>query len=338
MSEALLLFGKRGQGKTLYAVSKIREYLLAGRVVATNLDLDVVKLVPAWNKTRVFRVPDFPTAADLKACGYGNPDPVQESKNGLLVLDEAAAFLNSRSWNDDKGQRLELITWLAQSRKFGWDLLMIAQHPRMIDAQVRDSLFELFGSCIRIDKMMIPFVSRLGQWLGVKIRFPKAHRVAVRLGADRHSPLAEHVLFTGKDLYAGYDTLQKIDPAVGVPAGAGYFLLSAWERKGRYLSKWVLMRKVIFGVLAFGFAAGVGVAEGYEIWRRSAAPSLPHAVPKPVPAVQYLDVTAKGTYVLGERVFVALSDGRTVRAISVKSLAGGGREFEVEPGKWVKGS
>jgi hypothetical protein len=60
MSEALILTGKRGQGKTLYAIERIRRYMVAGRMVATNINLHVDKLVGPSNKVRPYRLPDHP--------------------------------------------------------------------------------------------------------------------------------------------------------------------------------------------------------------------------------------------------------------------------------------
>lgn len=48
-------------------------------------------------KTRVIRVPDKPSLNDLLAIGVGNTS-YDESRNGLLVLDECGTWFNSRSW------------------------------------------------------------------------------------------------------------------------------------------------------------------------------------------------------------------------------------------------
>lgn len=52
-----------------------------------------------------------------------------------LVLDEVQIFANARRWADK--DRLSLITFLSQHRKFGYDVIMIAQSAKMIDNQFR---------------------------------------------------------------------------------------------------------------------------------------------------------------------------------------------------------
>ena len=57
----------------------------------------------------------------------------------LLVIDEAQLLFNSRNW-----QKLQYTGWLSffsQHRHYGFNVILIAQHDRMIDRQVR-ALFE----------------------------------------------------------------------------------------------------------------------------------------------------------------------------------------------------
>jgi hypothetical protein len=333
MSEALVLTGKRGQGKTLVAVGKIARYMSEGRRIATNLDLYVENLVNASNRVRPYRLPDHPCIHDLEALPLGNPDPKNEKKNGLLVLDEASTFLNSRTWDKDKSGRLAVVGWLAQSRKFGWDLIVIAQHVNMIDAQIRESLFEHYGVCVNLEGMLIPVLSRFS---GGFIRFPKVHRLAVRLGFHPRAPLVEHEFFKGEHLYDGYNTLQVINPSLGVPQGGGYSMLSAYDIKGRYMSWWQRMKKIIIAVASLGFLIGVFFSETRHYLKPSQLPSqVDLRIQKSDPV--YEDVTVFGTYTVNNRTHVLLSDKRDVAAISVQSFSDGRREFEIAPGVWVKG-
>ncbi len=332
MTQGLLLTGKRGQGKTLFAISMARRYIREGRMVATNVDLFVEHLAPPFNKVRPYRLPDWPLARDLNAMPLGNPDPVNEKRNGLLLLDECAAFINSRSWNEDKKGRIELIAWLAQSRKFGWDLCMLAQHSNMIDSQIREALFERFGYAVNLEGMMIPFVSRLTYGTA---KLPKMHRVIVRLGSHPRAPLCDRELFTGSDLYKGYNTLQVLNPEIGVPNGAGFFYLSAYDIKGRYLTWWQRMKKVIFGMLITGFIIGFGSAEIRHLFSPA-----PESINKPAEPEKFFDpsLSAFGSYQANGQTHVLLSDGRDLIAISVKRFSNGQAEYEIQQGVWVKGA
>lgn len=163
-----LISGKLGSGKTLSAVGRIRDALMKGRRVATNLDLRLEKLLSPrsgkpyksdglskWHQpVSCVRLPDKPTVDDLELIGSGN-DSMDESKNGIIVLDELAVWLNSRTFNDKS--RMPVIDWLLHSRKKGWDVYFICQHLEQIDKQVRQALVEYLVVCRRMDRMKIPF-------------------------------------------------------------------------------------------------------------------------------------------------------------------------------------
>lgn len=332
MAEAILMTGKRGEGKSLFAVHKIREYLAQGRIVATNLNIDLSKLTPAWSKAIAYRIPDFPTATDLIVCGLGNPNPTHEEKNGLLVLDEAGAFLNARMWQERKEERQELIAWLLQSRKYGWDLLMIGQSVRLIDAQVRDSLFEFIGRSRRLDKVAIPFITRLASIIGFKLRFPRMHIVTLRYGTTLNAPVAEQKFFRGTDLYSAYDTLQKINPDIGVKNGEGYTWLSHWHIKGRYLSWWAMNRRVLISALFVGIVIGVAIS---TLWHHT----LQFKSPKNVELIttRYAEGLHGIGFFLDGRIYkVALSDGRVVSTTHFRETLNGW-EAQIDSGEWVKG-
>jgi zona occludens toxin len=55
----------------------------------------------------------------------------------LLLIDEAGIIFNSRDWQSAGKQREHWIKFLSQSRKFGYDVIFIAQSDRMIDKQIR---------------------------------------------------------------------------------------------------------------------------------------------------------------------------------------------------------
>lgn len=258
MTDSTLFVGKRGHGKTLSAVRLIASYMREGRTVATNVNIFPEYLCPSWNKVVTYRLPDWPRAADLEALPLGNPDPVNEEKNGLLVLDEVATFLNSRNWQER--DRQDLIAFFAQSRKRGWDLVFLAQHQRMLDAQIRDSLCDLLAVCKRADKISIPFLSPVWKWLtGKPFKFPKYHAVNFYYGFLPNAPRIDRWFYGGAEFHKGYDTLQKISPLVG-QVGLSCNL-DAWRLKGRHMSKFQLYKGV--GIAGFLLGLIVGGVSGY---------------------------------------------------------------------------
>ena len=198
--------GKLGTGKTKFTVWMAQNALVAGRRVASNVDLKTELLV-THKKTSYVRIPDKPTAFDLEAMGHGNPETYDEDRNGLLILDELGTWLNSRSFQD-KG-RASVIDWLIHARKHGWDVYLIVQDQNMIDKQVRDALIEYQCRCMNLSKIRIPIVGRLLSVFHDRLGYlPRMHSVTARTGYGVNALVADRWMFKGDDLHAAYDTRQ----------------------------------------------------------------------------------------------------------------------------------
>jgi hypothetical protein len=199
--------GKLGAGKTLASVGRIREYLLQGRAVATNLDLNVEHLLPKWQKDiNITRLPDKPNIDDLEMLPVPYEGEYNENKTGALVLDECGTWFNTREYRDKSRQ--PLINKLLHIRKAGWDVFFIIQHIEMIDKQVREGLGELIVTCQRMDKLALPLVTPLLKLIGVNARPPKIHIAIVKYGMSQYAPVVDRWVYKGTDLYAAYDTRQ----------------------------------------------------------------------------------------------------------------------------------
>ncbi|MDR5865273.1 zonular occludens toxin domain-containing protein [Halomonas koreensis] len=220
--------GKLGAGKTLVAVGKIRDKLNQGCKVATNLDLNLDKLIGEKpRQTRCFRIPDKPTLDDLEAIGTGT-DSYDESKNGLLVLDECGTWFNSRSWADKSRQAV--INWFLHARKLGWDIIFLIQDLSIMDKQARVALAEHVVYCRRLDRVTLPFVGALYSLVtGDKLPLPKVHLGIVKYGDSPTSMVVERWTYTGKHLYPAYDTKQAFSDSY--PHGT-YSLLPPWYTHG----------------------------------------------------------------------------------------------------------
>jgi len=329
MSEAILLTGKRGEGKTLIATMIAKRYLSQNRPIATNVNFNLDKLVSPLNKTPIVRLPDAPTSKDLKSLPVANAG-YDESKNGLLLLDESSGFLNSHDWRDQDTKDIRF--WLAQSRKDGWDLLFLAQQEKQIDAQIRNSLFELHGIARNMNKVGIPVLSFLFQWFfNVKLRMPAVHVFTQRYGFGLNAAMANTEVIRGGDLYAAYDTKQKIDPAAAEPGNPQLYgsamatMLSSWHLKGRYMGVFELYGKIAFMMLMIGGMIGWGGALVFA----PDSPSQPmqnaalaSQVSEPV---INKDITVIGKYQIKGRDFVLLSDGREKQVLEFKADLNGMR-------------
>jgi len=233
--------GQLGSGKTLVCVGKIRDAIARGVRVATNLDLRLELLAPACKLGQCVRVPDYPTGEDLQRLGVGNPSR-DESRNGLLVLDEAGAWLNSRSWADK--DRHAVIEWMLHARKLGWDVFLIVQDVSLVDKQVRVAFVEHLVRCRRLDRFSVPFIGAFFSMLGGALRLPQVHIANVFYGTGPGSVCVERWIYRGKDLWKSYETRQLFERGRGassllVPEKYDWLRVPAeWHREELYGEKW----------------------------------------------------------------------------------------------------
>lgn len=242
--------GKLGSGKSLVATGKIREYMNDGRRVATNLDL-YTDAIYTQNKVCPIRLPDKPRAEDMQELGFGyeheDPRHNDESRYGLIVLDECGTWLNSREWND-KGRR-KLIDWCLHARKKRWDIIFLIQDIEAIDGQIFRALGEHLVICRRMDKYKVPII---------KVKMPRFHVANVYYGRADKANHVDRWVYRGTDLYGFYDTMQEFNDGHEyygddlVDMRASYTLLSGWHLKGRYLGAPVvqqpLLKRVLLGL------------------------------------------------------------------------------------------
>lgn len=279
--------GKLGSGKGKGAMKLLRDYLRAGKRVATNCDVFMEHMMPGQSKQIVIRVPDKPTSADLYAIGSGNRfinfEPVlkytakgfeytppapqllpgfDESHNGALFLDECASWLNTRDFQ--AGGRKELLEWAIHARKYGWDVYFICQNISQIDKQLRDSLFEYVVRMSRLDRMKVPFVSAAFKLVTAGFSdgsLPRMHIGVVRLGCSPEGVVADRWHFRGDDLNNVYNTTQVFSDSY--PHGI-HSVLSSW-----HLQASVGLRE--------GFVGPVRIPHDYDLLSpRPSPPKPPH--------------------------------------------------------------
>lgn len=220
---AYVVVGELGTGKTLQAVAKIRDALMKGLPVATNIDLRLERLVHERKQVRLTRLPDWPVVEDFKRLGDAPGATKDPKTHGWIVLDEAAVFLNAREWAGEAGAskeekaaaaraRSQLIMWLRHARKHRWHLIILSQDLESLDAQVRRSLAQFVVQCRRLDSFTVPFLSPVTKMLGFgAIKLPQMHLGLVRLGSRMSGPPVDKWwLPDAVSLHGAYDTEQKI--------------------------------------------------------------------------------------------------------------------------------
>lgn len=253
-----IVTGKLGNGKTLVSVGRIRDAIRAGCKVATNLDLDLKAMFHRHAKNiNVMRIPDKPSIDDLNSIGKGyDGKDYDESKFGVLVLDECGTWFNSRNWQDKT--RKDVNDWFLHARKLGWHVYIIIQDISMLDSQARDAIGELLVLCKRLDKVRIPFIGGLFKLItGVNMTMPRIHSARV-LYAD--GLLSDRWVYRGNELFRCYDTRQSF--IQNYPHGT-HCLLTPWHTSGRYAVEMNWSNKMrITKIYWKRFASPVSLATG----------------------------------------------------------------------------
>jgi len=259
--------GKLGGGKSLCAVGRIRDCLARGGSVATNLDINLLPMTSANNKTaRVMRIADKPSIEDFNALGWGNRS-YDEEENWLLVLDECGTWFNSRNWND-KGRK-DVNDWLLHCRKLGWDVILIIQDISILDSQARETLAEHTVFCKRTDRIQVPVIGGLYKAVtGYRLSPPRVHMAKCVYGTSPTDPVSDRWIYRGHDLFQCYDTKQLFldDYEHGL-----HSLLTPWHTHGRYqikkdwryrmrITRIYLKRLQVVGALGVGSFFGLCVA------------------------------------------------------------------------------
>jgi hypothetical protein len=171
--------GTMGSGKSAVAVARAIMHLKKGGVVAANFSLvdgwsDSVASRSILNKFKPERKYEkskslynrFFNVKSVEAIRKINPRELgvdlHKDKGGysegagLLILDECQLVFNTRkSMSGDKN--LEWIEFFTQSRKLGWNVILIAHTIDMIDSQIRP-LAEYESRFRNLQKLKIPII------------------------------------------------------------------------------------------------------------------------------------------------------------------------------------
>lgn len=189
-----LFSGTPGSGKSLHTAEKIYYALRAGRPVICNFDVNLA-FVQGRRRRKQLQFQFWPndeiTVDRLTeyATEYFKSHRMREDWI-LLVLDEAQLLFNAREWG--QAGRREWLSFFTQHRKYGYEILLVAQFDRMLDRQIRSlieyefihrkvsnfgvwgKLFSVFflGKLFVAVKMWYPLHERIGaEWFVCKKRF-----------------------------------------------------------------------------------------------------------------------------------------------------------------------
>lgn len=126
-----LYTGTPGSGKSYHATERIDAWLRMGKNVISTYPIKTNK----FHKGIFKFVPLLQISVDyLLQFSSENHKPKKEDQT-LVVIDEAHILFNSRGFNVK--ERIKWLQFLALSRHYGYDFILITQNDRAIDRQVR---------------------------------------------------------------------------------------------------------------------------------------------------------------------------------------------------------
>lgn len=138
-----LYSGTPGSGKSLHVASRIYHGLRFGRKTICNFEINLKYVHKRkYNKLPFLYVDNEDLKPDklikISQEHFKNSKRIKED-DILLVIDECQLLFNSREWQ--KGNRKEWLSFFSQHRKYGYEIILVAQFDGMIDKQIR-SLIE----------------------------------------------------------------------------------------------------------------------------------------------------------------------------------------------------
>lgn len=208
MAYCYFIHGTRGSGKGAFAVHRIKDALLESRKVATNMTLFLDNLMPESSYSDVMRLPDIPNGGHLHSLGLAydfNPDDpstIDPSKEGLLVLDEIKLYLTKSN-----KEFHEIVNFLVQSRKYGWNILLTGQHKDQAEEVVYKSLTDKLIVCRDETKFLGKFVKYFS-FINLPFLAPSNHKAYVFNGRSELDELEETIPYDWRPVKLAYSTAQ----------------------------------------------------------------------------------------------------------------------------------
>lgn len=293
-----IVTGKLRNGKTLVSVGRIRDALRKGLRVATNLDINLLSMFGVDVKNiNLVRLPDKPNIDDLECIGQGYSGDYDESKFGILVLDECGTWFNSRNWQDKS--RKVVNDWFLHSGKLRWHVYLIIQDISILDSQMRDAIGEMLVTCRRLDNLRIPFIGALVKLItGINLTLPRIHRAKVTY-AD--GLLSDVWVYRGNDLFSCYKTDQMF---LQDYPHATHSILPPYYTHGRFkkpltLGRFMRITKIYWKRFASPVALATGLLLGVAAMLFTNARQIETTLVKaaPVVAVQKFSSSAQSSSV-----------------------------------------
>lgn len=209
-----LYSGTPGSGKSLHCARTIINWSRWGSPVIGNFTVDLSK----YKRADFTYCPNHEMSPDyfikFKLDRYGEKNIPEGSM--LIVIDECQLLFNARDWQQTG--RNKWLSFFTQHRKFGYDIILIAQFDRMVDRYIR-SLIEYEYIHRKMSNFgwqgkMLSLVFGGKTFIAVKRWYPLKEKVGSEIFHARKS------LYSIYDSYATFDAATPMKPAPAQPKPA----------------------------------------------------------------------------------------------------------------------
>lgn len=203
-----LYSGTPGSGKSLHTAKVIRDRMIMGKPTICNFEINTSKF-----KKAIFQYVPNDELNPTYLINYSREwFKTHRFREGaiLCVIDECQLIFNAREWQI--AGRAEWLSFFTQHRKYGYNIILIAQFDRMIDRQIRSLIEYEFihrkASNFGIGGQILSLVSGGNLFVAVQMWYPLKARIGSELFHSR------------KAYYSLYDSYTTFAQDAGTESGA----------------------------------------------------------------------------------------------------------------------
>lgn len=197
-----LYSGTPGSGKSLHSAQVIYSRLRISKNVVANFEINTQNIKKCKGDFFCVNNLDLSTPQILRTYSdaYFYNHKFKEGKL-LAIIDESQILFNARSWNA-RG-RDDWLNFLSNHRKYGFDIILIAQFDRMLDRQIRSLIeYEYIHrkvSNFGLGGKVLSILSAGNMFVSVKMWYPLKERIGCEF------------FRANKKYYSIYDSYNRFD-------------------------------------------------------------------------------------------------------------------------------
>lgn len=209
-----LYSGTPGSGKSLHLAKDIRDRAMLGKPVIGNFPCNL----SSYKRANFIYCPNDQMTPDYLIRYSKEYFKTHRFKEGAIwcVMDECQLLFNVREWQQTG--RAQWLSFFTQHRKYGYNIILIAQFDRMIDRQIRSLIeYEYVHRKVSnygIGGMIFSLIFGGNLFIAVQRWYPLKERIGSEFFHARKKYWSIY------DSYATFDADEGAAGGVGAPAAA----------------------------------------------------------------------------------------------------------------------